>query len=452
MTFDVSRLKRKRWYLIAVVLLVWLVCFWGLRARHPDDDGPEVAQNAATAQRSPDRTTKPGHANVARPALGMPAMRNADLIASVEVDNPRPCSGESFLVSIRGKPENAASSLPISELNYNIGGSFGDAIALSANTPGTQQYTVVASNGVDALQHRAFKVEVLPLEALECRDKAIVTLALEHSKRDPNEVFAHVSSHTGLQEPLQFDWDFGDGSHAQSALPSTSHSYALRAQNRSLSSYLVAVHVTDARRRSAKGRATIHLLNNHYRARMFGARLVQAVYSPFVERAADGYRVEVTLRSFEPEPVVFERAKLTERSCLAGQRDRTHELSISELTATLRLEPEQPSSVSLLLPRSRVGDETCAVELELTGDTLPPRTGEPMPNAPIKLRAVTSRLSLDIKAAPSVQQGGAPTLARRAVHDPALLQRLQRASKILGSGRVTPAQLDELERDGRLPP
>jgi hypothetical protein len=384
--------------------------------------------------------------------LTMPALRAADLIADVAVDKPRLCPGESFLVSIRGKPENAGATLPIAELNYNIGGTFGDAIALNATSPGIQQYTVVASNGVDKVQHRRFSVEVLPVDARECQGRAIVTLAVEPSKHDPNVVVARVIAHQGLEEPLRYRWDFGDGGDAESAGPSASHSYALRDQHRTLSSYVVAVHASDPRGRRAEGRATIHLLNNHYRARMFGARLVQAVYDRFPEPAADAYRVDVTFRSFEPETVVLEHAKLTERSCLGGRRNQTHEMSVSELTAALRLEPGQATQTSLLLPKSRVDDDTCAVELELTGDTVPPRTGQPMPNSPIKLRPVMSRLSLDVKAAPSVEQGGAPTLARRAVHNPALLGKLRRATEILGTDRITPAQLDALERDGRLTP
>jgi hypothetical protein len=66
-----------------------------------------------------------------------------------------------------------------------------------------------------------------------------------------------------------------------------------------------------------------------------------------VELAPGAYRVavcnldgkELSTRSVTvgSEPVVLEHAKLTERSCLAGQPARTHALSVSELAGPLRL-------------------------------------------------------------------------------------------------------------------
>jgi hypothetical protein len=191
-------------------------------------------------------------------------------------------------------------------------------------------------------------------------------------------------------------------------------------------------------------------MNNHYRARMFGSRLVQAVYDHFPAVTASDYHVDVTFRSFEPEPVVWDRAKLVERRCLAGQRDETHELSAAEFTDALRLEPERASRAALRIPKALVGEDTCAIALELTGDTVPPHTGQSVANSPIKLQPVMSRINLEIKAAPSAEQGGAVTLARRAVRDPELLKKLRRAAEILGSERITPAQLEALEREGKL--
>jgi hypothetical protein len=61
-----------------------------------------------------------------------------------------------------------------------------------------------------------------------------------------------------------------------------------------------------------------------------------------------------------------------------------------------------------------------------------------------------TRINLEIRAAPSVERGGASTLARRAVRDPELLKKLRRAAELLGSERITPGQLEALERDGKL--
>ena len=444
--------KHKLLGFFALAMLLWVVYLWGsekvrydehARNAHPRGTRPA---GASESSESPVRLA----ARAAPAQLTAPTLRTADLIADVSVDRPRVCSGESFLVSIRGKPENARSSLPIAELNFNIDGTFGNDIALTPGAPGIEQYTVVASNGVDKIEHRAFSVEVLPIDAQECVQRPIVTLAVERAKHAADQIVARAVAHRGLDQPIHYAWSFGDGASLETSEPIATHDYALRDQSRTLSSYLVSVDATDARGRHAEGRATIHLMNSYYRARMFGARLVQAVYDHFPTPTATDYSLDVNLRSFESEPVVLDRAKLVERSCLAGQRDRTHALTTADLGATLRLEPQRASQVTLRLPKALIGEDTCAIALELTGDTEPPHTGQTLPSSPIEIRPVTSRITLDIKAAPSAEHGGAPGLARRAVRDPALLKKLRRATEILGSERVTPAQLEELERAGRL--
>ena len=444
--------KRRLWYLVAVAAVVWIVWLWDLSAHHAalGHAEPHAQRDVRAATNEPAASQHEKRAAPTR--VTMPALGRGDLIASVNVDQLRPCAGESFLVSIRGKPENAGSPLPIAELNFNIGGTFGDKIALSTNSVGTQRYTVVASNGIDKVEHRTFEVEVLPPEARQCQTRAFLTLAAEPSKHDPDQVFARVVAQRGLDSPLHYDWDFGDGSSSDGDAANTSHSYALRDQQRTLSSYVITVHARDARGRTAQGRATIHLMNNQYRARMFGARLVQTVYNHFPAATANSYRADVTFRSFEPEPVILEDVKVTERSCLAGQGTRTQQLSVAELGVSLRLEPSRATKASLMLPRALLRDDVCAVELELVGDTRPAHTGEPMASSPIKLKPVTARIVLEIKAAPSVEHGGAATLAQRPVQNAELLKKLRRASAILGSDRVTPTQLEALERDGRLAP
>jgi hypothetical protein len=438
--------------LFAVGLLLWVVYLWGVRKPRPEEHvrepGPRTTSHSAASERQGEPSGT--HAKPGQTGMTVPSMRAADLIADVRVDKSRVCAGESFLVNIRGKPENAGSQLPIAELNFNIDGRFGNEIALTPRSPGIEQYTVVASNGVDKIEHRTFTVEVLPSDAQECVERASVTLALERANSAPDLVVARVIAHHGLVEPIHYTWSFGDGNSAETTAPTATHDYALRDQQRTLSSYLVSVDARDARGRHAEGRATVHLMNNHYRARMFGSRLVQAVYDHFPAATASDYRVDVTFRSFESEPVVWERAKLVERRCLAGQPDQTHELTAAEFTAALRLEPERASQVTLHVPKTLVAKDTCAIALELTGDTIPPHTGQSLPNSPIKLQPVMTRINLEIRAAPSAQQGGAVTLAPRAVRDPELLKKLRRAAELLGSERVTPAQLEALERDGKL--
>jgi hypothetical protein len=212
------------------------------------------------------------------------------------------------------------------------------------------------------------------------------------------------------------------------------------------------VKVIDARGREADGRDSIHLLNNFYRARALGDRLMPVVYSPFPRPAPGGARFDVTFRSIEREPVAFQTATLTERSCYAGRENRVREVPLAALGIPTRLAAKEVREVALKLPSDLIAEHTCVVELELRGDSVPPRIGQPMEDSPIPYRAVATRFTFELQAAPPAAQGGASELASRKVEDPALLAKLLRASEALGDGRVTPAQLEQLEREGALEP
>jgi hypothetical protein len=55
---------------------------------------------------------------------------------------------------------------------------------------------------------------------------------------------------------------------------------------------------------------------------------------------------------------------------------------------------------------------------------------------------------VELKLAPPAEHGGSDTFAPQPVKDEALLARLQHATQVLGTNRITPAQLAELEREG----
>jgi hypothetical protein len=375
----------------------------------------------------------------------------ADLIESVSVDKRRVCPGEDFAVTVRGKPENARSRLPIAELNFNVDGKFGNPIVLHGLATGTQTHFVVASNGVDRVQHREFQVEVLAPDTPECAGARSVTLRVERSPKDQDTVSARVVATHGLTPPLRYEWDFGDGAKTSGAQPATEHSYAMRDQTRGIAAYVVQVAVSDAAGKKAIGRDSVHLSNLHHLARAFGDRLTKTVYDRFPKPAPDGYRFDATFRNLEPDAVRYSHAKLTQKSCLAGREDRLTEVDASALSAPDVLEANAMRQVSLMIPRALVAADTCVLEVELTGDSIPPRIGEAMDNSPIRYRPVSTRFTFELRAAPPAEEGGASELASRRIEDPELAAKVLAAANKLGSSRVTPEQVEQLEREGQLP-
>jgi hypothetical protein len=374
----------------------------------------------------------------------------ADLIESVSLDKRRVCPGEDFAVTVRGKPDNARSRLPIAELNFNVDGKFGNPIVLHGLATGTQTHFVVASNGVDRVQHREFQVEVLAADAPECEGARSVTLRVERSHRDQDTVSARVVATHGLTPPLRYEWDFGDGAKTSGAEHAAEHSYAMRDQTRKIAAYVVQVAVSDAAGKKAIGRDSVHLSNMHHLARAFGDRLTKTVYDRFPKPAPDGYRFDATFRNLESDAVKYARATLTQKSCLAGRDDRVTEVDASALSAPDVIEANATRQAPLIIPKALVAPDTCVLEVELTGDSIPPRIGEPMDNSPIRYRPVSTRFTFELRAAPPAEEGGAQELASRRIEDPALAAKVLAAANILGSSRVTPEQVERLEREGRL--
>jgi hypothetical protein len=451
----VSR-SRKRYALVAgAVALTWLGLLWsrGAIPRGALDPEPDVqarAPRAPAAWVEPprDRSEPPQYAPLvnADGSARLPELQLADLIHDVELEKEHACPGEDVLVRMHGKPENAAGALPIAELNFNVGGEFGEAVTVSGNAPGVRELTAVASNGVDKIAYRPFQLTVLEPDAPECRDRPYATVEVALDRGDPQAIEARVVATHGLQGRLSYEWDFGDGARAETQEPFASHSYALRDQTRTLSTYLVTVRAFDERGRMAQGRDSIHLSNNHFRARAFGDRLVPVFYSPFPQPAAGGARFAVTFRSIEDDAIAFDKATLTERSCLANREDRVRTIDPAALGVPTRLAAKERREASLLLRDGLIGEDTCVVELELTGDSTPPRTGRAMPGSPIPYREVRTRFTFELLAAPPADQGGASELASRPITDPVLLAKLLQASEGAPGGRLTPAMLEELEK------
>jgi hypothetical protein len=434
------------------VALIWLALLWG-RGMVPEAKlesttgvrGPATRAPVARVEPTRRRSETPEPAPLVNPdgSARLPELQLADLIDDVELDKTHACPGEDVLVSIHGKPENAAGVLPIAELSFNVGGEFGEHVTVNGKVPGVREFTVVASNGVDKIAYRPFQLTVLEPDAAECRDRPYATLAVELSSTERDEIEARVTATHGLGGLLSYEWDFGDGTRAQTEEPVVRHSYAMRDQTRTMSTYLVTVHAIDERGQTAQGRDSIHLSNDHYRARAFGERIVPVFYDPFPHPDPAGARFAVTFRSLEDAPIAFEKAKLTERSCYAGRPDRVRDVEPAALGVPQRIAAKERKDASLLLRRSMLSDDTCVVELELTGDSVPRRTGHEMPGSPIAYRDVNAHLSFELAAAPPEEEGGASELASRPVTDQAQVAKLLRATGS-GSQRFSATQVRQL--------
>ncbi len=382
----------------------------------------------------------------------IPKRRLADLIGEITTDKSTLCPGEDFMVSISPESETAGDSpLPIAELNFNISGKYGDDIVLHGGmTPGPQSVDITASNGVDKIEHRQIEVEVLDPESPECMDKPLVMLEVRRDLRDQNAVLAKVTATKGLEGTLSYHWDFDDDMQFTTQEPEVRHSYAFRAQERNFSTYVVQVSVVDESGREAIGRNSIHLQNRHYKVRAFGMRITPVEYERFPRVTPDGLRFRSTLQNLEDNPVRFDNATLTLQACTGGVEDMHQKVDPKRLLGVDILPAGSLEQTHITLPHDIVTDDTCRVLLSMRGDTVPPKVGQPMENSPIRYRPVTADFTFDIRAPKTLEEGGPKGRASRKIDDKKQLEQLRAISAMLGSDRITPAQLAEFEQQGNL--
>ena len=416
------RRRRLGLWLLALLLLVLLVV---ARARHPQEH-PTIAASMVAPARAP-VTVAPGRPR--QPAAPEPP--EPPVIDEIIVEKPRVCEGEETLVTVRA---HAPASADTPLLHGVIQGEPGMSVPVRlyrgkhGEPPGPVEVLVFGRDNQVAM------AQAPPIEVLDCVAEHVVAIdsRLRSNTIDELELRARV---VPLGAGTHFDavrwrWRVGGDAPVETEAPWTRRSFAERAQDTLFSYVPVEVEAEDAEGKRVSGRATVTLHNLAY-ANLAGAGVVTilAGLEPrFPELDARGVvRQHVRFFHHRPEPVRVTRV-VARRNFLA--RGRAPEESPVPVVSLLGGTDVPPGGLSVALELdTRAEPELFSIDYLLEGESA---EGWPA-------RGVVSLMR------PSAR----PTRAASdAVLDPALVERIRRARKLLGQDLVSDEDIWALERDG----
>jgi hypothetical protein len=373
-------------------------------------------------------------------------MKRKKLIGGIRLEKKKVCPDEDLRVDLDRDP---AYEGPVS---FNIVGlARGNPTILRFRAPGVRQVFVSAGDGRYGVDVERAMVEVLPADHPDCANRLSVTVKGEVSRFRGDSADIQVTGVQGLGEQLTYTYDFGDGSNESTGNNFVSHSYALRDQIEPWSSFLITVTVRDEHGREARGRTSVYFNNNHLLATSTGNPTIPVEYDRFPEKKGGGWTANAKLKNIEKDPINFTAARLFIDSCRAGEEIREKSVSLASVVNTTTLSPRSVTEARISISESDVPATACRVEVRLTGDTSPPRLGEPVgPGLPSEFGYTTASMFFEIAPPPTADQGGGPHSAPVTVTNEKTIEKLDKAREILGDRPITPQDMLELERKGLL--
>lgn len=353
-------------------------------------------------------------------------VRLKPLIEELSVDRRKVCPEEDVL--IRATPaEN-------SPLRYVIQGESGDRLVRRWSTPGSKQVFAVARGGQDAIDYRKIGIVVLNENDPECAGKPKGRLDAGTTIGMTDHVDIEARNIRGLQPPYEFIWDFGDGTSARTEVPFARHDYSTRDQNDYSSSFVVTLLVRDSAGNELPLRTSVTLTNVHFMTSLGGTLIIPVSYNRFPKEEKGLFRTKAHFTNIGKSELSFSAARVVPYSCKQGNSGQILEIPASQILDRTRFSGKRTEGAKLSLSRSQIGTGVCQARVSLIGE--------------VDGREVRSELSLDLDM-PEVATADGQYGAQR-VQDEDLSEKIVKAARILGRAQVTPADLEKLEKEGKL--
>lgn len=435
--------KRKLYMLAAVASLLIAILWMPQPERQSllDGDRPRITPAAASSVVTNKASAEP-RATTAPPVKEQ--TRNAQLIDRIAIDKPEVCPDEDFRIEAFEAPSEE-------EVSFIIGDQRGAVAVRRERVAGHWTVPVVASRGHAEIEYGEIAVDVLSADDPRCSELATARLDLEYSPYRDALIFATVGETRGLTPPLSYTWDFGDGTTAEGHESTVQHSYADRAQDRLTSSFVVIVKVMDNQGQVATTRGSVYFPNLYHEARMVsGNRVLRAVTDALAGTPDRGVHTSIAIDNIEADPVEWSKASLSFEPCDGLDEPSAQQVTPARLLSSTYLPPGETTEVQLQLSPEQIPADTCRVTVELAGDTVPPRSGQPVSEPGPSYTDVNTQVTYVLQSFP-VHEGGHP-LGRTSepVTNAHELTRLAKAMRLLGKQRIAVSELEALERSGRL--
>ncbi len=351
-------------------------------------------------------------------------INQAKIIQDVILEKKTVCSGEDFLVTVVGHNPNGSDA----NLAYRIGDMRGNPVILRFNKPGKREFYVIAQDGGSHVDFKPVKIDVV-----DCPDKLQLVVTGKLSNLKSEEAEFEVVKKSGIGERCTFEWDFGDGSKTTGSYGYTTHNYALRSQKAFQSTFTVTVKAIDQEGHTATGRCSISLPNTHYISSLLNDAIIPARYESFPVLKGSYYEIPLSFKNIYDAEARFSQAVIEIQPCTSGSNSSAVNVNPGGLIAMTRLAAGETSIDVLRIDRTMIPPGTCNLVVRFSGD-LSDR------------KQVTSAVYLNI-----VPEGNDTVDRKSVVSDKEMVEKLEKAAKILGRGRpITPDDLKRLEKEGKL--
>ncbi|HRZ28189.1 MAG TPA: PKD domain-containing protein [Spirochaetota bacterium] len=346
-------------------------------------------------------------------------------IKDVVLEKETACVDEDVEVYVEASNPAGADS----NLYYQIGTEPGNPGIVRFSEQGAQTFNVIVKDFTGA----NIDTREVSLKIVECGERPVLSFSFGYSGANQEIIEFEITDREGLSGNCAYAWDFGDGKTLSTNRAFVSHDYRARKQDRYISSFSVQVVARDAKGKTARARQTVTIPNVHYVSNQMGHPSVPVRYDRFPEIKGNAYSVKVTMTNIYDEEIQFTNAKVKFNSCTPGSVATEEEAGISSLLKRSVIPPQGSIDETISIEDSLIPEDTCVVGIEFTG-TL--GSG----------KNVKASVYLDIPP----RGDNVPANAEK-VMDDAMIEKLNRAEKILGKGKpITPDDLEQLEREGML--
>ncbi len=347
-----------------VILAAGLFVMANPSGRHhtdsPAQDSPGSPE--ARAERELERDTRKAERKAQKALIKAERLctRTGDCEGALEAITTAPevvCAGRTFLARV-----TLAEDADISELY--LGGIPDEQAVLRAYEEGTLELTATAYNADGQVETLSHEVQVIA-----CDDLPRITLQHRVAAADVDEVIIAGSVLQGLEEPITWSWNFGDGVEVETGeTPRARHSYRLRPQTGAHSHFAVTVTATDAKGVSVSDYLDVQLSNGEWAlAKNHGILNLPTAHQRFPEINDLDIEATFDLRHIDPDHgFTVDKVVVEEHSCDATDKLLSRTFPAGEV---LDMEPVAPGALgkgTLKIPYAK--DFTpCRWRIELLG-------------------------------------------------------------------------------------
>ncbi|MBN1960208.1 MAG: hypothetical protein JW841_04620 [Deltaproteobacteria bacterium] len=343
-------------------------------------------------------------------------MEQRPLIANIQTDRTEACIGDDVLVTVIALE-------PDPRLEVYVDGALGNPRVVTVSSIGVQKVGVTVSLGPNVRDFSSVE-----FKGIDCGEQSTLDLSYRFSTDRADTVIFNASVNKIEPSEILYLWDFGEGTTITTTSGMVEKSYAMRDQNKAMTTFIASVTATIATGQSLQKRISVALKNLSFAASEDAIVVLPVEHERFATQQGNIFSSLVQMKNTLSSSVTFSNLVAMGRSCDGEQMPQvTLDLANSFASPPLKLLAGQVWSSQISLTQSNLGDNVCTARLILSGAS---ESGQ-------KVRA---GFALDLKV---------PQLSSQ-VTDTQIISKIEAAREILGRKRVTIEELNRLEAEGLL--